>query len=445
MALPPRVAVAASGGRDSTALLHCTARAAAELGVEVHALHVHHGLQAAADGWWQQVQTQCQRWAQNGLPVHFHGRRLNGTPARGDSVEAWARRERYRALAEMAHAVGCDLVLLAHHRRDQAETLLLQALRGGGPAGLAAMPRSAQRAGITWQRPWLTQPRETIEAYVHRHRLTCADDASNADPRFARSRLRDSVWPALVAAFPDAETSLTGAARRAQEAAACLTELAAIDLAATSVDTALLTAPWQALSSARRSHVLRCWLARTLAAPAPETLVQRLARELPNLHAGRWPAPGGELRLHNGQLGLHATRSAHVAPLVAAVSGPLDLQRPGRIHLPAWGGDLLVASADHGGVAAADLQHVELRVRVGGERFQLAPATPPRGLKKQFQARGVPAWARDGPLLFSQGRLLFVPGLGIDARRLCPGGAAQLRLEWLPSPGPTPGALKQPS
>ena len=157
--MPPAVAVAASGGRDSTALLHATARAARDLGLEVHALHVHHGLVADADAWLERLEAQCRRWRAAGLPVHFHSTRLDGRPARGESVEAWARRERYQALAAMARHAGCALVLLAHHRRDQAETFLLQALRGAGPAGLAAMPRRAERAGLTWARPWLAQPR----------------------------------------------------------------------------------------------------------------------------------------------------------------------------------------------------------------------------------------------------------------------------------------------
>ena len=143
----PRVAVAVSGGRDSTALLHCTVRTAAALGVGVVALHVHHGLMPAADAWLAQVQAQCRRWG-----VAFCSRRLQTHPPRGASVEAWARAERYRALAEMAREAGCSIVLLAHHRRDQAETWLLQALRGGGPAGLSAMPQEAVREGITWAR-----------------------------------------------------------------------------------------------------------------------------------------------------------------------------------------------------------------------------------------------------------------------------------------------------
>ncbi|HET6599350.1 MAG TPA: tRNA lysidine(34) synthetase TilS, partial [Burkholderiaceae bacterium] len=146
------VAVAYSGGRDSTALLHATLAAAAPLSVHVVALHVHHGLSPNADAWLAHCDAQCARWARRGHPLTFAAQRLATQPARGESVEAWARSARYAALAEMALAHGATLVLLAQHRRDQAETFLLQALRGAGVAGLAGMPRGVERAGIVWQR-----------------------------------------------------------------------------------------------------------------------------------------------------------------------------------------------------------------------------------------------------------------------------------------------------
>ncbi len=277
----------------------------------------------------------------------------------------------------------------------------------------------------------LDQPRDAIVAYVHRHRLSFVDDASNDDPRFARNRLRLGVWPALVEAFADAESSLAAAARRAQEAAACLSELAAMDLATASSGEALRLEPALALGEARRKNLLRAWLARVTGAPAPDTLLQRLAQELPGARGGRWPAPGGELRLHGGDL--HFASALPSTRGVAGEVGPLDLRRAGRVHLPGWGGDLVVEPVAHGGVAAAELAAVELRPREGGERFQIAPGAPARSLKKQYQTRRVPAWQREGPLLFSNGQLLFVPSLGIDARRWCHGGAPQMRLDWLPS------------
>ena len=364
----------------------------------VHALHVHHGLVAQADGWLQQVQSQSRRWG-----AQFHATRLDGAPAAGESVEAWARRGRYRALATMARAVGCSLVLLAHHRRDQAETLLLQALRGGGPAGLAAMPRQVQREGLTWARPWLDLPREAIEAYVRSHRLRFADDASNGDDRFARNRLRSRVWPALEAAFPDAQTQLRAAALRAGEAAACLAELAEADAAHVLADGALIVERWRVLSGPRRTLLLRHWLRG-----APESLVQRLAAELPGRRQGRWPGPQGELRLHDGRLAMAAPLPKAPPPAPAT----FDLSQGGGLVLPDWQGRLVAVPVADGGVAPARLRAARLAPRSGGEQFQLAPRGTPRSLKKQFQALRVPAWERAGPLVYAGDLLLFVPGPG---------------------------------
>ncbi|MGA1327741.1 MAG: tRNA lysidine(34) synthetase TilS [Rubrivivax sp.] len=311
-----RIGVAASGGRDSTALLHATARAARDTGVMVFALHVHHGLQPQADVWWRHVQAQCVRWRQGGLPIRFVATRLAGAPGPGESVEAWARRERYAALASMAHREGVDTVLLAHHRRDQAETVLLQALRGAGPAGLSAMPREIERSGIRWVRPWLDHPREAIEHYLRRYRLRWVDDRSNQDPRYARNRLRLQVWPAFSQAFEHLEVPLCAVARRAQEAQACCDELAAVDAAdAVSPDGALQLAPWRALSTARRANLLRRWAQQWSDVGLPESLLQRLMRELPAARNGlRWPAPGGLLCLRQGRLAWCASPGEPVVP-----------------------------------------------------------------------------------------------------------------------------------
>lgn len=314
------VAVAASGGHDSTALLHAAVRQAAPLGIRVVALHVHHGLMAEADAWLERVRRQAGRFG-----AAFASERLQGGPARGDSVEAWARKGRYAALAGMAQATGCSLVLLAQHRRDQAETFLIQALRGGGAAGLAAMPRLVQREGVTFARPWLDMPREAIDAYVRRHRLSYVEDASNADARFARARLR-ALWPALSQSFPDAETTLARAAERAAADAALVAEAAAEGLRAllpardetdaalpARAARALPVAPWLRLSAARRAAVLRLWLGRVLDERVPETLLRRLLDELPGRQRARWHAGAGcDLVLAGGVLapGPAATRRA---------------------------------------------------------------------------------------------------------------------------------------
>jgi len=426
------VAVAVSGGGDSTALLHATVHAAQALGLQVVALHVHHGLQPAADAWLAGLRERCRRWAARGLPVRFVATRLAGCPGPGDSVEAWARRERYAALAAMAGAAGASLVLLAHHRRDQAETFLLQALRGAAPAGLAAMPAQAQRAGLTWARPWLAHDADAIAAYLRRHRLRGVADPSNADAAYARSRLRSQVMPALRAAFAGADAALAAAAREAQAARACLDEVAAADLAAAcDADGALRLRDWRALSPARARNALRAWLRAALGRGAPGSVLERVLAEAGRAASAAWPLPGAELRLYRGRL--RVLPAAAPAAAVTEATVTIDILGPGTHALPGWDARLGIEPAGQGGIAPARLRHCELRARRGGERFQATPGGVARSLKKQFQAAGVPAWQRHAPLLHDRdGHLLWVPGLGVDARALAPPGAPQWRLRWLP-------------
>jgi tRNA(Ile)-lysidine synthase len=424
------VAVAVSGGRDSLALLHCTLRAARPLGIDVLALHVHHGLQGAADGWAEHVATTCNRWRARGWPLRLVMQRLAGRPAAGDSVEAWARRERYLALAAMARGAGATLVLLAHHRGDQAETFLLQALRGAGPAGLAAMPPSAVREGITWARPWLHMAPAAIASYARRHRLRYIEDPSNTDPRFDRSRLRAQVMPALRQAFAQADVQLLEAAARSAEAQAVLDEVAQQDLAAIDDAGTLRLAPWRLLSPARRRNALRAWLRqRSSGRGAPQSLIERLMGELPAAGAARWLWGDLILRRYRGRLDAVPTAQGDAPDL--RLPRPAAIGGAGLHRVAGQGGALLAVAVEQGGVSLAALSQAQWRARCGGERFQRAPGTPPRSLKKQYQAAGVPAWQRDAPLLFdAAGRLLFVPGLGLDARALASHGEPQLALLW---------------
>lgn len=429
------VAVAASGGRDSTALLHATARAAAGMGVQVVALHVHHGLMPEADSWCQAVHAQCEQWAREGLPVSCDVERLVGAPARGDSVEAWARRERYAALTRMARRAGASLVLLAHHRRDQAETVLLQLLRGAGAAGLAAMPRTAERSGLVWARPWLDMPRTAIEAYVQAWQLGVVDDPSNRDLRYARSRLRTAVWPALVAAFPDAELALTQAARQAALAATVLDEVAAQDLHGVRADDdmqALDQAAWCALGPDRRELALRAWLRQHAPDPSTvrHTLLTRLARELPSATTACWPLDAThELRLYRGRLRVGSRLPAPAAAPIAPCA--IDWHHLGPHRLPAWGGTLVLRRVEEGGVPVSLLAAALLRTRRPGDTFQSGPGRPVRALKKQFQAAGLPAWLRQAPVVATAEALVFVPGLGLDARAAMAPGQPRCVMDWV--------------
>ncbi|WP_077036240.1 tRNA lysidine(34) synthetase TilS [Pelomonas sp. KK5] len=418
---PRRVAVAFSGGRDSTALLQATVRSAPEASIdEVLAFHIHHGLSAHADAWQAHCERQCEALGTT-LVTHY----LSGKPAKGESVEAWAREGRHAALAAMCREHGVDLLLLAHHRRDQAETLLLQGLRGAGVAGLAGMPQLQWRDGICWARPWLRQPREAIEAYVAEQGLSHVEDDSNGDRRFARNQLRLDVWPSLNAAFPQAEASLAQAAEWSREALELQREMAAFDLQSLAGAGGLDLAGLAALSDARATNALRAWLHAQTGQPAPASLIRRLRTELrPN---ASWPCVGGQLHEYRGRLVFAATAAAPHPP-----SQLVNLGFAGRHPQPGWNGTWLVEPTEGEGVGVTRLQDLTLRAREGGETFQRSPKSAARSLKKACQEAGVPAWLRDGPLLFSGGQLVFAAGLGIDARMLAAADEPRMSLRWLP-------------
>lgn len=427
--VPGVVAVAYSGGRDSTALLHVVLRRLAGTRLRVAALHVHHGLSPHADAWERHCERQCTRWADVGAELALHVHRLQERPAKGQSVEAWARMARYAALRRLAIQAGAGIVLLAHHRRDQAETFLLQALRSAGVAGLASMPRRVEREGLLWCRPWLEQPRSSIEAYVKHFRLRYVDDESNDHPRYERNRLRLQVWPALIKAFPDAETTLADAARWAQDAQALAAEVAREDMEPCLDGQGRLELDaWARLSEARAGNVLRAWFRARSGQPMPATLFKRLRLELDAGGSAVWPAPAGQLQRYRRTLAFQAqfqedSGAASAVGTPQAVrrvptSEALTVSAMGRHRLGGWDGTLVVRRAKAGepGLPVSLLSGLQARPRQGGERFQLGPQRPPRSLKKQYQAVGVPAPLREGPLLWLDDQLVFVPGLGLDAR-----------------------------
>lgn len=420
--------VACSGGRDSMALLHVAACQAARRSLAgqptvVWALHVNHGLSKQADSWRALVHEQVARWHAQGWPVHADARTLVLRPQAGDSLEALARDGRYLALSDMARAHGCAVVWLAHHRRDQAETMLLQALRGGGVAGLAAMPKHHLKHGVRWARPWLALSRSLVEAHVAHHGLVVAEDDSNTDVRWARNRLRLTAWPALHAAFPQAEQSLAMAAQHQADALSSLAEwltwaLPRVTQPGTGGQV-LDQAAWLAEPPALQRQLLRGWFARVASQPLPASWVQRLQTDLTRVEHGQWALPQqGRLQLYRGALrwvaGPQSSQARREVDPQAFTPPPTPtvgwVGEPGDAHAVS----VRPARADEWALHADALASLQWRPRTGGERCQLGPNRPARALKKQFQALGIPIWARPAWLLYGGDALLWVPGLGLN-------------------------------
>jgi tRNA(Ile)-lysidine synthase len=248
----PLVAVAYSGGADSTALL-LTART--RWPGRVVALHVHHGLQAAADDFDTHVRATCER-----LAVPARVRRVQARHAPGQSPEDAARVSRYAALAEMASEAGACCVLLGQHADDQAETLLLALSRGAGLPGLSGMPDRFERHGAVFGRPFLGLAGLALREHLAARGEAFVEDPSNTDTRYTRNRIRAVLMPAWQACFPGFRTVLARSARHAAQAQRLLDDLARIDLERTGVPPTL--SGLQALSRERQANVLRHWLSQ---------------------------------------------------------------------------------------------------------------------------------------------------------------------------------------
>jgi tRNA(Ile)-lysidine synthase len=257
------------------ALLDAAATVVPELGLTLSALHVHHGLSAHADAWATFCGDEC---AQRRVPLIVH--RAEIIRVGGESLEARARAVRYAAYA----AVEAEFVALAHHADDQAETVLLQLMRGAGPRGLAAMPaHRPMRDGPALLRPFLALPRATIDAYVAARELAWVDDESNADTGVKRNLIRHDIAPRLAAGFPGYPATLVRAAAHQAEAARLVDELAQHDARAITDDPGRTGARPVALTAltVRAPHRASSWLrwfprCHELAAPSAARLAAML-------------------------------------------------------------------------------------------------------------------------------------------------------------------------
>ena len=254
------LAVAFSGGADSTALLlACAERWPGQL----RAIHVHHGLQPAAEDFAAFCMDSCER-----LEIPLKIRRVDARHAPGQSPEDAARQSRYQALIAAcaeprADAEGRGLaaprsVALAQHADDQVETLLLALSRGAGVAGLAAMPAHWQRAGLHWYRPWLQVPGRRLRQWLMERGKDWVEDPSNGDPAYTRNRIRAQLLPVLEQVFPQFRTTFARSSAHCAQAAVLLEEIAVEDLEAVGMPPRIRDL--QQLGSARLANVLRRWL-----------------------------------------------------------------------------------------------------------------------------------------------------------------------------------------
>ena len=385
LVLPPppaagRVRVAFSGGLDSTVLLHRLAQDPAVRRQGLHAIHVHHGLQPDAEAWAAHCEAQCLS-----LEVPLQVRRVRVDMAAGDGVEAAARRARHAAFKEAMQAG--DIIALAHHRDDQAETFLLRALRASGPEGLAAMrPCLAFGTGWLW-RPLLDTPRSTLEAYARAASLSWIEDPSNAGTTFDRNFLRHEVLPLLRARWPHADAAFARSAALNADAAGLLArqDRDLLARAATADPAALQVEALRDAGAAARARALRHWIEGLSLPPLPAEGVARIDAHLLDARAdaqAEFAWHGAVVRHWRGLL--HAERQRPALP----DDWQVDWDGAAPLALPDGG---VVSLEDQGAPFDVPLR---LTARRGGERIALPGRAHRHALKDVLQSLGIPPWER---------------------------------------------------
>jgi tRNA(Ile)-lysidine synthase len=419
-----RLTLALSGGLDSIALLDLLATLAPQRALALDCVHVDHGLSPNAPDWARFSRAAARRYG-----LRCAVRKADLAPYRALGLEGAARAARYAILARLKS----DFLALAQHQDDQAETVLLQLVRGAGPAGLAAMPTVRAQAlagpiGPVLFRPLLGATRAEIEDYARSRGLDWVEDESNADTRRARNLVRHRVMPLLREINPQAAANLARSASLMAEANEVLAAVAAHDAA----DGALEVATLAALSKPRAKNVLRWVLARAGAAVPDSTRLDEALRQLVEARADaavRIPVGEAEVRRYRGRVWV--VRPGPPVPRAFSARWP-----GGAVwRIPEFGGVLRFRRTRGRGLSAAAVAtgSLEARARRGGERFRPDERRPRRMLKALLQESEIPPWDRSRlPLLHCDGELVWVPGIGVDARLRARPGEPGLEPVWEP-------------
>ena len=409
--VPPNrsIVLGLSGGMDSVVLLHLLHNLAPRFEWRLSALHVHHGISRNADAWANFCAELCARYA---IPLHVEHvdiallRDVHG-------IEAAARKLRHAAFAKQF----CDFVALAQHADDQAETLLLQLLRGAGVKGAAAMPlvKPASAHMHATLRPLLDISRGTLLEYAQQHSLQWVEDESNADDSYPRNFLRHRVLPLLEQKFPAYRKTLARGVQHFAEAGELLDELAQQDAQGWVVDTPLDVSLLRALSHSRGKNLLRYYLHRC-GAPMPQGVqLDDMLRQLCGARQDAAVCVGfGGWQVHRYQDKVYAQ------PAEGEFDQGLVLPWHGEAELewPALKTRLIFSVATGQGISHAKLQRapVTLRLRGGDEALRPHPRAATRSLKNLLQEHHVPPWRRARlPLLYCGDELVCVVGVATAA------------------------------
>ncbi len=417
--------VGLSGGLDSMVLLALLQTLAPRGAFRLSALHVNHQIHPEAQRWQEFCQDYCR---EQGIPCSVERVTLAREP--GESLEAVARTARYAAYARQA----ADFIALAHHQDDQAETLLIQLLRGAGLPGLSAMPESRlldpQSPSPRLLRPLLQVARRDLEACAEVLHLHWVQDPSNDQRAYVRNFLRHAVAPVINERFPSWTAALGRSARLIAQAQGLLDVLAQQDFAACADARGIRVLAAMALGEDRATNMLRWWIRQQGAPSCHQAQLQDWLRQahaaddrMPELSWSGWVLGrfAGYWQLHQAIDGDWV-----MPPLAHWPEGAIQIPGAGRlVHEPAMGSGVRLELLAKG--------EISLRRRQGGERLRPRLGGPTRTLRHLFQESSLPPWWRDAlPLVFRGEALICVPGVAVDAAAQTGPGEPGLQLRWEP-------------
>ena len=404
---PAHIYIGYSGGVDSHVLLHLCA-SITRLKDKITAVYVHHGLQAEAESWARH----CEKTAES-LGVDFIVLRVNAVASQGESPEEAARNARYTALKSL---IGInDVLLVAQHRDDQLETVLLQLFRGSGLRGLSAMPELMAFGQGVMLRPLLNVSKLAIDDYARAHALNWVDDPSNLSNDYDRNFLRNAVLPLLKQRWPACDKTVARSARHCADAQLVISALAEeLFLQVFNVaDKTLCISQLKSYEIAQQQLVIRQWFqALNLKMPA-QAFVERLQSEVLSAREDSDPVLSGQgycVRRYRDKL--YCLKQA--APEIVRDS----IWPAGQTSIRVSDHQTLSCVPSSVGICREQWQNatIVVKARSGGEKIRLPGRKGHHALKKLFQEAGIPPWERETiPLVYLDDKLAAVGDLWISA------------------------------
>jgi len=415
------VLLALSGGLDSSVLLHLLKQTQGKFNFNLKAIHIHHGLNPLADNWLNFCNKKCKS-----LDINFYSEKVKINLDSPLGIEGEARKLRYEAIKKRQKGI----VVLGHHQNDQAETLLLQLLRGSGLKGLAAMPEFDSKRNF-W-RPLLNIKRDDLAVYAKKNNIQYIEDASNQDMQFDRNFLRQKVLPLIESRYPASIETISRSARNIAEGHN-LNNLIAIDDSKRIMPadgTYLSMYGLKKLPKLRAINLIRWWLSENNILMPNKKNIEELYRQIQHIKKDA----SLKLKISNDESVRVYGDKLFIVKLMINTnvcnlewSGQEELNLPNKTRL-----QFIKTKGEGLSLSKLGLKTLKIQSRIGGEKFKPFSDQPTRSLKYLFQNANIPPWERNQiPLIFAKKQLVAVPNLGIHYEFQAKEGEMGYQINWL--------------